>query len=180
MPYSLNATVHAQLDVRELADAATSPSSGAGGNQRVYDQYSLNLTLKSDSFPPVAGQAIDLSHTLTGTTKDFDLTAAPWAGDVSKTVDKSTKKLVAIILRFAKGNNAAGVAFGPQGANGYALFGAGIVPVFYPGTELVLFLADPDQASLTLNTPAVAAGAKDLRFTGAVGDNWKCLGIFNG
>jgi len=180
MGYSLSATFGARLDFREQADATTSPASSAGGNQRSYDQYSLDLNLNSASFPPLGGQVVDLSFTLTGTTKDFDLTAAPWAGAVTSTIDKSTKKLVALILRFAKTNNAAGVAFGPQGANGYALWGAGQVPVFYPGTQLVLGLVDPDQVALTLNTPAVAAGAKDLRFTGAVGDTWKCLLGFNG
>jgi hypothetical protein len=178
----LNVTCAAQLDVRETADSTTSPSSGAGGDQRIYNQYSSNVTLKSDSFPPISGQAVDLSHTLSGgTTKDFDLTAAPWAGDISKTVDKTTKKIVGIILRFLTTNNAAGVTFGPQGANGHALFGAAVVPRFYPGDQVVLFSADPDQATaLTVNRPAVAAGSKDLRFTGTDGDGWKCLLIFNG
>ena len=181
MSYTLRATIKAALDVRESADSTTSPGSAEGGNQRVYDQYGLDLSLSGDtgSYPEIGGQVSDLSHTLTGTTKDFDLTAAPWAGDVSKTVDHTGKKLVAIEIQFHKSNNAAGVAFGPQGGNGYALFGAGLVPKFFPGAQVIVALADPVQASLTVNTPAVGGSSKDLRFTGAIGDSWKCKAIFS-
>lgn len=179
MGYTLTVTASAKLDIRETADSTASPSSGDGGNERTYNQYSLDAFLNSASFAPVGGQAIDLSSTLSGTTKDFDLTAAPWAGDVSKTVDKTGAKLVGIILQAAKGNNAAGVTFGPQGGNGYALFGAAKTPIFYPGDQVVLFSADPLLTSLTLNRPVVGASAKDLRFAGTPGDTWKCLAVFN-
>lgn len=179
MAYSLSVTAMAHLDVRESTDSTTSPLSATGGNQKVYDQCSLDAALNSSSIPPVGGQAIDLSFTLTGTTKDYDLTAAPWAGDVTKLVDKTGAKLVGIILRFAVGNNAAGVTFGPQGANGYALFGAAKTPIFYPGDQVLLFSNDPAGSALTLARPAVAAGAKDLRFAGTIGDVWKALLIFN-
>jgi hypothetical protein len=181
MPYALRATIRAALEVRESADDTTSPASAEGGNQRVYDQYGLDVALSGEtgSYPEIGGQAIDLSHTLSGgTTKDFDLTAAPWCGDISTTVDKTGKKLVAIELQFDKGNNAAGVAFGPQGGNGYALFGAGLVPKFFPGATVIIALADPDQESLTVNTPTVGGSAKDLRFTGADGDSWVGKAIF--
>lgn len=180
MGYSLRATIRAALDVREIVDSDTSPASGAAGNQRVYDQYGLDLALSGDtgSYPEIGGQAIDLSYTLAGTTKDFDLTAVPWCGDPSILIDKTGKKLVAIEIRFDKGNDAAGVAFGPQGGNGYALFGAGLAPKFYPGTTIVIALADPDQESLTVNTPTVGGSAKDLRFTGEIGDSWQAKAIF--
>ncbi len=181
MAYSLNATCAASLTVRESADTTTSPNSSSGGNQRTYDGANLEVNLHSTSFPPLAGEAVDLSGTLGGTTLDFDLTAAPCARDVGETVDKSTKKLVGIIIQANKANNAAGLTFGPQGANGYALFGANKTVILYPGAQLVLFYADPTQAAaLTLNTPTVAAGAKDLRFTGTAADTWKALLIFNG
>lgn len=180
MSYALRTTIRAKMDVYESADSTTSPASGASGNQRVYDQYGLDLSLSGDagSFPPVGGQAIDLSFTLTGTTKDFDLTAGPWCGDPSILIDKTGKKLVAIEIQFHKNNNLAGVAFGPQGGNGYALFGAGLVPKFFAGAQVIIALADPDQASLTVNTPTVGGTAKDLRFTGTIGDRWKCKAIF--
>lgn len=182
MPYTLNATCRAGLTIREQADTTTSPNSSAGGNQRTYDGGDLDVTLHATSFPPIGGEAVDLSWELSGgTTKDFDLTAAPCARDLSETVDKSTFKLVGIELQFDKANHASGVTFGPQGGNGYALFGASVVPRFYPGAQVLLFYADPTQAAaLTLNTPAVAAGAKDLRFTGTDGDSWKAKLIFNG
>lgn len=178
--YTLRATVNASLDVRETADSDTSPASAEGGDSRTYNNYGLSVSLhgESGSYPEIGNQVIDLSHTLSGTTKDFNLTAAPWAGDLTDTVDMTGKKLVAIELQFHIDNDPAGVAFGPQGANGYALFGAGLVPKFFPGAQVVMALADPEQAELTVNTPAVAAGAKDLRFTGAIGDSWKCKAIF--
>lgn len=182
MSYSLRATCVAKIDVIETADQTTSPGSTDGGNSRTYDQYgqSSNLHGETGSFPEIGGQVADLSHTLSGvTTKDFDLTAVPWAGNVALNIDKTGKKLVGIEIRMAKGNNAGGVTFGPQGANGYALFGAAKTPIFFPGAMIVMFLADPVQESLTVNTPAVAAGAKDLRFTGADGDSWKCKAIFS-
>jgi hypothetical protein len=181
MAYELQVNVAAILTAIEKADGTTSPGSTTGGNQRTYDQYNVNVALQgSGSFPTVAGQVADLSHTLVAGTKDFDLTAIPWAGDVSKTFDASGKKLVALIYRFAIANNAAGVLFGPQGANGYPLFGAAIVPRFYRGWNGVRFLADPAQAANPTNDlPAIAAGAKDLRFTGTIGDAWKMFAIFS-
>jgi len=182
MSKTLFASIACRLDVKERADPTLSPASDETGQTRTYDQYSIDLALSGNtgSFPEIGGDVIDLSFTLGGTTKDFDLTAAPWAGDTGKTVDKTGKKLVAILIVMANANNAAGVTFGPQGANGYALFGAANVPRFYPGTTNLLVIADPAQAAaVTVNTPAVAAGAKDLRFTGTAADSWKCLAIFS-
>ncbi len=179
MAYSLEARLGAIFQARERADSTTSPGSATQGNGRTYDQYGIEAFLNASSFPPIAGQVADLSHTLAGTTKDFDLTAIPWAGDVTKTFDATGKKIVAIILNFHRSNNAAGILFGTQGANGYGLFGT-IVPRFYPGFKQILFLGDPaNTTSPTNNLPAVAAGAKDLRFTGAVADNWKCHVLFS-
>jgi hypothetical protein len=184
MPYTLRAKLKAILQATETADGTASPASTEAGSQRFYDQYGVELSLSGDSllsFPTIAGQVIDLSGTLSGTTKDFDLTAAPWAGDVSRTVDKSTKKLAAIIIKTAIGNNAAGLTFGPQGGNGYALWGASKTLILYPGSNFIHFYADPAQASsLTLRTPVIGSGAKDLRWTGTSGDVWKCLALFDG
>lgn len=181
MSYTLYATLMARLDVREVVDSTTSPASADGGNERTFNQYSLDGRLYASSYPPIAGAVVDLSFTLVSTTKDFDLTAAPVARDKNVTVDKTGFKLVGMILRFAKGNNASGVTFGPQGGNGYALFGASKTPIFYPGDEVLICSYNPDQdAALTINRPAVGASAKDLRFSGAASDAWKCLMIFNG
>lgn len=182
MAYTLRALCIAKIDAVETVDGTTSPGSGEGGNARTYDQYgqSVNLHGSTGSYPEIGGQAADLSHTLSGgTTKDFDLTAVPWCGDVSKTFSASGKKLVGIEIQMNKGNNAAGVSLGPQGANGYDLFGAGNSLKLFPGAQCVLFYADPLQASLTLNTPAVGAGEKDVRFTGTDLDAWKCKAIFS-
>ncbi len=182
MAIELFASISQRLDVQERANAATSPASDEVGLARVYDQYSTEIALtgESSSFPQIGGAVVDLSHTLSGgTTKDFDLTAAPTAANTAVTVDKTGKKVVGLILRFAIDNAAAGVTFGEQGANGYELFGTA-VPRFYPGTNLSLVIADPLQATTTtVNTPAVGASAKDLRFTGTDGDSWECLVIFS-
>jgi hypothetical protein len=182
MPKTLFATISQQFTIQERADTALSPSSTESGLSRIYDQYNVDVALSgaATSFPQVGNDVADLSHTLSGgTTKDFDLTAVPWAGDTSETFDATGKKVVGWILRFAIDNAATGVAFGEQGGNGYELFGTA-VPVFYPGTNISFVIADPLQAtSFTVNTPAVAAGAKDLRFTGTDGDEWDCLLIFS-
>jgi hypothetical protein len=182
MAYTLQAHFQARLDVTEIVDATTSPASGgAGGNRRTYDQYGTDVNLHdgAQSFPEISGQAADLSHTLAAVDKDFDLTAAPWAGDITKTFSALGKKLVAIELRFHKNNNAAGVQVGGHGANAYGLFSGTVKPVFYPGAALVLGIVDPTQAAaVTNNWPTVAAGAKDLRFTGTISDSWVCKLIF--
>jgi hypothetical protein len=180
MTYALSAQVNLQLSLREEIDSDSAPLSEAGGNQRSYTQPKLVLSLNADSEPPIAGEVVDLSWTLSGSTKDFDLTAAPTARDPSETVDKSTKKLVGIILQFDPGNAAGGVTFGPQGGNGYALFGASKTAIFYPGTTIAMVLTDPDQETFTLNTPAVGGSSKDLRFAGTAADTWKAKLFFNG
>jgi len=180
MPYSLQARLGAILNVSEIVAAATSPASGDEGNRRTYDQYSIEAFLHSASFPPIAGQVADLSWTLAGASKDFDLVAAPWAGNPALTFDATGKKIVALLLNFANGNNAAGVAVSGIGANAYGLFGTTTAPKFYPGFKAVLFLGDPaNTVAPTNNLPTVAAAAKDIRFAGTAADVWKALAIFS-
>lgn len=183
MSFSLLAAISSRLDIKETADSTTSPGSSGGGSSRTFDGYSLDVNLNSlaTSYPQLGGQVVDLSCTIEAAgTKDFDLTAAPWAGDITKTVNLTGKKLVAILLRANKGNNANGVTFGPQGGNGYALFGASKTKILWPGLQQLDVIADPDQdATFTVQTPPVAAGAKDLRFTGTSGDVIKCLAVFS-
>lgn len=187
MAKELFVTAQSRLDVQERQDAAASPASDEQGLTRIFDQYAAEVALNGSSYPPVSGDLVDLSDELSGTTSDFDLTAAPAAYDTSKTVDKTGKKIVGYQFRFAITNNAAGVKFGPQGANGYRLFGTevggsttGQVKTFFPGENGTIFIADPEQGgdTVTVNTPTVGAGAKDMRFTGTAGDYWEFIAIF--
>jgi hypothetical protein len=180
MSYTLQVQVSSRINVRETVDDDTSPLSVEGGNQRTYSEPGLDVTLSADTEPAVAGEVVDLSWTLAGSSKDFDLTAAPCARDSSETVDKSTAKLVAIQIQMSKDNNAGGVTFGPQGGNGYALFGASKTVILYPGANLNLVYADPDGEDVTLATPTVGGSAKDLRFAGTAADSWTAKLIFNG
>jgi len=155
-------------------DATSAPGAPLSGRTDKFSAYNESFTLNASSTPALTELPIDLSHTLSGgTTKDFDLTAAPLAEDITRTVDLTGFKLLALQLIFLAANNTAGVAFGPQGANGYDFIGSGIIPRFYPGArnQLVYYGA-------ALATPAVAAGEKDLRFTGTDGDGWSCIAYF--
>lgn len=178
MSQALKAQISLLFNLQEFFSSA--PAAAEGGNSLTFDQYRLQAFLHSASYPPIAGSVVDLSKTLSGTTADFDLTAAPLASDPSKTVDKTGFKLVGLFIQTAITNNAAGLTFGAQGMNGYGPWGS-VLPTFYRGATQVLIYADPTQsAALTLYTPTVAAGAKDLRWTGTAADVVKCLAIFNG
>lgn len=183
MSWTLQAALQMVLDVVEIADSTTSPGSNDAGNRRVYDQYSQRINLHSltGSYPEVGNRVVDLSYTLGGTTQDVDLAAAKWAGNVATTIDLTGKKLVALLLNFAKTNNAAGIDFGGHGANAYGLFGTTTKPKFYPGMSFSLgnFDAAQNGTSFSLALPAVAAGAKDLRFVGTAADVITGLAIFS-
>lgn len=175
-------TLRAQISILPILQEFFGNSNyvGDGGDALTYDQLKLNVALHASSKPAIGGRVVDLSKTLSGTTADFDLTAAPVAADPSVTVDKTGAKLVLLIVQTNIANNSAGLTFGPQGGNGYALWGASKTKIWYPGATDILVYADPLQATaLTLYTPAVAAGAKDLRWTGTSGDIVKALAIFN-
>lgn len=165
------------LTVTETLSAAESPASTSAGNARKFDNYNAVVALNATSTPKADGPVLDLSTTIAAgpTPTDFDLTAAPQARDVSETTDATAKKLVALKIRTAKTNNAAGMTIGPEGANGYDLFGAGIILTLYPGTEL-LFIYN---AASTLHA-AVAAGDKDIRISGAAADHMDVLAQFGG
>lgn len=170
-------TAHAALSITETLSSAESPASSSAGNARKFDNYNAVVSLSNTSTPKADGPVVDLSTTIAAgpTPTDFDLTAAPQARDISEAVDCTAKKLVALKIRTAKTNNAAGMTIGPQGGNGYDLFGSGIVLTLFPGAELVFVY----NAASTLHA-AVAAGDKDIRISGAVGDHMDVLAQFGG
>lgn len=165
----------ASLKITETLSSAESPASSSAGNSRIFDNYNAVVALSATSTPKADGPVFDLSTTIAAgpTPTDFDLTAAPSARDISEMLDGTGKKLVAIKIQCHKNNNVAGVTIGPQGGNGYNLFGNTSVPLFYPGTETVIVY----NAANTLHA-AVAAGAKDIRISGAVGDKVNILAQF--
>lgn len=154
-------------------DAADAPSSPAGGRRRLHSEYNLTSQLGAATTPKATVEPVDLSFTLTGASKDWDLTAALLAADITETLDLTGKRMLALLLQFSSANNAAGATFGPQGANGYDLFGAGIVPTFYPGAHIAL-----GHTGAALVTAAVGASDKDLRFAGTIGDIVKAILYF--
>lgn len=172
---TVDLTINSALDVTETIPSASSPLAASGGSTRRYDGASVSgATLGASTTPAVDGSPADLSHTLSGgTTKDFDFTAVPTANDVAVNADQSGKKLVALLVRTPSGNNAAGVTLQGNGANAYNLFGASGQITIYPGQSVLYSFVDA--AALT---PTVAAGAKDIRFTGTDGDSWDAIAIF--
>lgn len=180
MAYSLQAQIRMILDVIETADAADTPASGDGGNTRTYSQYSreLNLSGVTGSYPEIGNRVADLSKAIGGGgTVDIDLTAAPWAGNISTAVDFTGKKLVAILLK-APRTNTGGITVAPQGGNGYNLFGSSGQITVSPGQQYLMSFGDPS-GSVTVTTPAVAAGAKDIRYTGTATETLQVLAIFS-
>lgn len=175
MATTVKLNITADLDGYETLSASESPAADDGGVNRIgFGDYKKRVQLTGSTTPDVSA-VVDLSHALSGgTTKDFDLTAAPLAREIGKTIDLTGLKLVAIQFNADDGNNASGMTLAPQGASGYNLFGSSGLVVLLPGMSLLLAMT----ATLAANTPAVAAGAKDLRWTGTDGDAIECIAYF--
>ena len=155
--------------------AASAPSSLAAGRTNQFGRnYNEALTFNATSTPAIDLQPVECSGTIPGGGNlDFDLTAVPDALDIAATVDLSLRRLIAIQLSFGVSNNVAGVTLGPNGANGYALFGGAVSLVLGPGTRFqqAFFGA----ASLR---DQVGVSDKDIRFAGTSGDTFNCLLYF--
>lgn len=182
MSDSVRLFINAALDGVLTKDAASSPGSSGIGLRRMFGDYShKNEILDATTFPAVTKPPVDFSKTLVGTTFDFDLTAAPLAEDVNHTVDLTGAKLVALLYYADPGNDAAGMTLGPHpDTNPYPLWGDGIIPLIYPNECVVKAFLDTEDEDFSLGMAAVAAGAKALRLTGAVGDILTCIAYFGG
>ncbi len=169
MAETITAKIVAHVNISTIADAADSPAGEAVQNRS--NAYSKSVTLDSASTPAADTHPVDLSDTLTGTTKDFDLTAAPKATDITSTVDLTGKKLIAYVLTAASANNVAGVTFAGNGGNAYDGFGTIVIK---PGETYVWAATE----GFAAQRDAVAAGDKDVRITGTIGDVVNILAQF--
>lgn len=171
---SVQLTVTAALAGLETIGSTESPSSSSGGNQRQYNAYNESgVQLDASSTPSVDVTPVDLSFTLTAATKTFDLTAVPQAKDIDVNIDLTGYKLIGLLVRTNTANDTGGFTLKGNGANAYNLFGTSGVLTFWPGeVGLKSFL---DAAA---QTPAVAAGAKDLIVTGTAGDKADVIAYF--
>lgn len=172
---SLEVSLAMRLDVTEILDAADAPAAGAELNRLVFDQYSTDVTLTGDTDAAVDGAAVDLSKTLSGSSATLDLTAAPTARDITLSVDKTGKKLVAIVIVADAENNAAGVTIGPGDSDGYNLWGNSSSIVLLPGERLVRAFT-----AAASTHQAVASGDKTIKYAGTTGDVIQCLAVFDG
>jgi len=168
---TISLSVNASLVGSETLETSESPA--AGGGVLSFNGYNVSaVNLGGSTTPAVDVTPVDLSDTLAGATKDFDLTAAPPAKDIADTVDLTGKKLIALLMRVVSGN-AAGVALAGQGANAYDLFGpSGQVTVYPGGVVVYSFLSAASQL------PTVGAGAKDVRLTGTAADVVQAIAYF--
>jgi len=174
---SVRANASCSLDVTETVAAAYSPASPVDGvsNVRRFNAYNqLNKILDSGTTPK-ADTVVDLSFALSGgTTKTWDLTAAPDAKNIAATVNLTGKKLVAMLIVADADNDAAGMTMVAGASNGYDIFGASADRLtLYPGQTVCLF-----QSGAASSWDAVAAGDKTIDFVGTDGDAVDILAVF--
>lgn len=158
---TITSTITGSLDTVEEISAADSPASGGAGNRRSFNQYNSNNVQLTGTSTPAVSKVVDLSHTLSGgTTKDWDLTAAPAARNINETEDLTGLRLVGIKINNTSDSN---WTIEPHPTtNGYNLFGnaSGQVTLL-PGARIQQWLE-----GVAANLPAVAAGEKVIRLTG--------------
>lgn len=169
-------TIQSALDAIITLSSIESPLSKEGGNTRRINNISTSgLVLNGSSTPKVDVIPVDLSVTIpVGLTKTFDLTAVPSALDVSKNLDMTGYKLVAMKWISESANNDAGIEIAQGGSNPYFLWGTtGDKITVFPGMDVLYTFLNHDSL-----LPDVAAGAKDILLTGADGDIIKGVAYF--
>lgn len=118
----------------ELKAYETLVSTGAAGPVTTTITPTANiLAVTSD----LDRDAIDLSHTLSGTTGSVDLTAAPLARSPASTFDLTDDYLWAVQLS-APSTNADPITVKQGASNGFPLLGAASLVILAPGDTLVL------------------------------------------
>jgi hypothetical protein len=173
---TIRAVATASIDVTETTTSTDSPASPVDGvsNVRRFNAYNQVNQVLDVNTTPKADTVVDLSHTFSGTSKTWDLTAAPTAKNITDTVDLTGKKLVGLIAYADPDNNASGVLIKSGATNGYDLFGnAAYGVVLYPGMSLDLF-----QLGAAAGEPAVGASDKTIDLTGTAADVVQILAVF--
>lgn len=174
---TVRANLSCGLDVTETTAAAYSPASPVDGvsNVRRFNAYNQLNKILDGATTPKADTVVDLSFALSGgTTKTWDLTAAPDAKNIAATVDLTGKKLVAMLITAPIDNAAAGITMVAGATNGYDVFGASTDRLtIYPGQTVCLF-----QSGFAASWDAVAAADKTIDFVGTDGDEIDILAVF--
>lgn len=174
---TVRANLSCGLDVTETVAAAYSPASPVDGvsNVRRFNAYNQLNKILDSATTPKADTVVDLSFALSGgTTKTWDLTAAPDAKNTAATVNLTGKKLVAMLITAPIDNAAAGMTIVAGAADGYDILGASADRLtIYPGQTVCLF-----QLGAAANWDAVAAGDKNVDFAGTDGDEIDILAVF--
>jgi len=156
---NIHATQQFGLTVVETATAAEVPS--ASDRTIVRDQFNSRMSLNADStVPGTMVYAVEDTGTVT-----LDLTAL--ADDVFGTKDASGLKLQSLLLNNSSTSD--NVDIGDAGANPYQINNGNDVRV-PPGGKLETYYAD--------QLDDVAAGAKGITITAAVGEDWQLALVF--
>jgi len=172
MALEITAIQNCTLNVVEKFDPDTAPalSESSQGASLTFDKYSKSKTLNKDSTPDVDIEPVDLSFTLSGTTKDWDLTAAPKASDSGETLDLTGKRVICMQLEAPAGNSAS-IAIAGQGANAYDELGS---VTLHPGEAITR----GNFGGVATTRAVVGASDKDVRITGTSGDKLNVLLVF--
>jgi len=156
---NINVTQQFGLTVVETATAAEVPS--ASDRTIIHDQYNSRKTLTADTTPP---GTLHYSSEGTGTVT-LDLTAL--VDTVFGTKDASGLKLQSLLLNNLSTTD--NVDIGDALANPYAINAGNDIRV-PPGGKLETYYAD--------QLADVAAGAKGITITAAVGEDWQLQLVF--
>jgi hypothetical protein len=164
----------AGLNVKEVGDAADFPAS-TDERDRTINHNANDVASRfqtGNTLDPEAVTSKDFTATAT-----LDLTAAPKSG--GGTQDLTGMKLLSLQLR-TPDDNAAAVTIEPGAANPYNFLGLanGQGLDLPPGFVLTLSYEDKDAVVAVAQTPAVAAGAKNITVTISGSDELHLTAVF--
>lgn len=176
---SVTLTVSMRNVLKLVLPAGYSPASALAAHRTLtLSDYGLETQFNATDTPePTAVVVEDL--TIGAGTTTIDLTsdahvqgAVDGSGDPAASEDLTGKRLMAIIVETPSGNSG-NVTIKPNAANGYDLFGASNTQgmEFPPDSHASIIYADS-------SLPQVAAGAKDIDFSGTQNDLVNCILVF--
>ncbi len=154
---------------REVFSTAEAPAAPSEEGRTLRAQrHNRQKTFSGSSEPPLDKPLVSQEITIGGGIATIDLaaiTALALPSGATRTVDLTTAKLVALVLR-ADDENEAAVTVAPGASDPYPLFGAGNEIEIPPGMQIQAGYAG-DVAS---GHPAVSATVKDIDISGTSGD----------
>lgn len=150
--------------ISEVLDPAAVPGAASADKRTVvHDDWAVDETFNASSTPdPVRTLVMEITIDATGI-YDLDLTAAPTTAAPTAGEDLTGKRVMYFEATTPEANVDPVVICDQAGASKYDMLGAGNELELQPNSKLPLLVQ-----SSTL--PAVAAGAKIIRFTGTEDD----------